>query len=71
MGVKYLVIIRLPKDRRRGSTGKRNGYMIITGKNLKRNVAKGIFSIWAFLSIYRIDLYGLPFADKLRGFVTG
>jgi hypothetical protein len=45
--------------------------MIITGKNLKRNVAKGIFTIWAFLTIYRIDLYSLPFADQLRGFVTG
>jgi len=45
--------------------------MMITGKNLKRNVAKGIFSLGAFLTIYRIDLYGLPFTDKLRGFLTG
>jgi hypothetical protein len=45
--------------------------MIITGKNFKGNVAKGILSLRAFLTIYRIDLYGLPFADKSRGFVTG
>jgi hypothetical protein len=45
--------------------------MMITGKNLKGNVAKGIFSLGAFLTIYRIDLDGLPFTDKLRGLVTG
>ena len=44
---------------------------MITGKNLKRNLAKGIFSIWAVLTIYRIDLYGVPFTDKLRGFAPG
>jgi hypothetical protein len=45
--------------------------MLITGENLKRNVAKDIFSLRAFLAIYRIDLYGLPFTEKLCGFVTG
>jgi hypothetical protein len=44
---------------------------MITGENLKLNLAKGIFSLGAFLTIYRIDLYGLTFTDKLRGFLTG
>jgi hypothetical protein len=44
---------------------------MITGKNLERNLAKGIFSIWASHLIDGIDLYGLPFTDKLRSFVTG
>ena len=45
--------------------------MIITRKNFKGNVAKGISSLGAFLAIYGIDLYGFPFANKLRGLVTG
>ena len=28
-------------------------------------------SLGAFLTIYSIDLYGLTFADELRGFLTG